>query len=71
MNIIAEVIEDNSNSQGSQPKYEVEKIVNDKTENGRKFYRIKWVGYDKSQNTWEPAEAIIEDIPDMVKEYEK
>lgn len=38
--------------------FEVEKVLDDKLENGRRFYLIKWRGYDHSQNTWEPKSSF-------------
>ena len=33
-------------------QYEVQNILKTKVENGKKLYRIKWVGYPSAQNTW-------------------
>ena len=27
----------------------------------KKYYLVKWKGYDKKQSTWEPEEQLIED----------
>ena len=35
------------------------------------LYRIKWVGYPSSENTWEKADLLWEDVPQMVTEYEQ
>jgi len=53
-----------------EPKYIVEKIKTHRWLEGEKQYRIKWVGYSERENTWETYDAMQEDIPDMVKEYE-
>ena len=34
-------------------EYEVEKIVDKRTKNGKEKYKIKWVGYSMSECTWE------------------
>lgn len=38
---------------------------------GRPGYEVKWVGYrKKSDNTHEPREQLMEDVPKIVLEYE-
>ena len=41
-----------------QEVFHVEKILRWKVINGKKFGRVKWVGYDSSYNSWEPEENI-------------
>ena len=41
-------------------QYEVEGIVGDKKEDGRRLFRVKWKGYDHQDNTWEPEEELEE-----------
>jgi transposase InsO family protein len=36
--------------------YVVDKILDQKTENGKTYYLVKWKWYPKSQATWEPVE---------------
>uniref|UniRef100_A0A7E4W882 Chromo domain-containing protein n=1 Tax=Panagrellus redivivus TaxID=6233 RepID=A0A7E4W882_PANRE len=42
--------------------YTVNKIVNHKTDKKTKqvLYRVNWVGYSASEDTWEPAENILD-----------
>lgn len=47
--------------------YEVEDIVDQKTEKGKKFYLVKWKGWAASSNTWEPESSLS--CPDIVKKY--
>ena len=35
------------------------------------YYTVKWKGYPSSQNTEEPRASLIEDVPDIVNEFEK
>lgn len=52
--------------------YTVSKIVEPKVQNGIQGYVIKWKGYNKtSDNTFEPRKNLLEDIPKMVRQYEK
>ena len=48
--------------------YVVEKILEAKTVNGKKHYKIKWKGYPASQTTWEPKEHLNNCI-DMVRAF--
>ena len=43
-----------------EEEYEVEKILDSRwIENGSRFqYRVKWVGYPSSENSWEPPEFV-------------
>jgi hypothetical protein len=38
---------------------------------GKVYYLVSWVGYDASDQTWELASQLKEDVPDEVKKYEK
>eukprot|EP01132_Coremiostelium_polycephalum_P009074 gene9074-11114_t len=50
----------------------VEKILDKKKIKGVIHYLVKWVGYnDEEDNTWEPRSTLLEDVPDIVNEYEK
>jgi len=51
-------------------EYELEAIV-DERENGdgTKDYRVKWAGYPKSENTWEPHSSVCK--LDAFKEWNK
>ncbi|GMF48859.1 unnamed protein product [Phytophthora fragariaefolia] len=34
------------------------------------YYRIRWLGFPPAEDTWESRERLMEDIPDVGKEYE-
>ena len=48
--------------------YEVEKIVGKRNYANEIQYFVKWLGYDESQNTWEPIENL--NCEQLIKEYE-
>lgn len=45
--------------------YDVEEILAAKLEKGKPVYLIKWLGYDKSENSWEPETNLA---PDTLQE---
>ena len=53
----------------SEPEWEVEEILGDRTFGRRKEkqYKIRWKGYSPAHNTWEPASNIH--APELVKAY--
>ena len=38
--------------------YEVEKITKMREVEGKRAFRVKWVGYSSRENTWEPEEHL-------------
>merc|ERR1711917_219063 len=53
----------------SEEEYEVDKIVDDKIEDGEKMYLIRWKGFASDDDTWEPISNL--ECPDNIKEYER
>ena len=49
-------------------EYEVERVMNRKGPAGRRLYLIKWKGYSRKSNTWEPAKGLSCD--ELIGEYE-
>ena len=47
--------------------YTVEKIVDERTRDGRHEYFLKWKGYSDLENTWEPAENL--DCHELLEEF--
>lgn len=50
-------------------EYEVEKIVDVRTQKGKKEFRIRWKGWSAKDDTWEKLSAL--DCPEKIKEFEK
>jgi len=63
----AEQAKDGSGSE--EEEYEVADIVGKKVENGVTFYLIRWKGYTKSDDTWEPEDTLS--CPEMIEKYNK
>ena len=53
-------------SKEKEEKYNVEKILNEKIVNRKKFLLIKWKGYTVKDATYEPLETIKEDLGDII-----
>lgn len=51
----------------NEKEYKIEKIVDVRTKNRRKEILIKWLGYNDSENTWEPLENFQNDDEIMEK----
>ncbi|KAM4683605.1 M-phase phosphoprotein 8 isoform 2-T2 [Amazona ochrocephala] len=50
--------------------FEVEKILDVKTEGGKILYKVRWKGYTSDDDTWEP-EAHLEDCKEVLLEFRK
>ncbi|NXM03836.1 MPP8 phase, partial [Tyrannus savana] len=50
--------------------FEVEKILDVKTEGGKVLYKVRWKGYTSDDDTWEP-EAHLEDCKEVLLEFRK
>lgn len=50
-------------------EYEVERIIDDKTEKGSKMYLVKWKGWPSSSNTWQSRASLA--CPELLKKYEE
>jgi hypothetical protein len=49
----------------------VERIVAHKKTNSQEVrFRIRWRGFPPHQDTWEPRNVLMEDVPEMVRAYE-
>ncbi|XP_053420041.1 M-phase phosphoprotein 8 isoform X3 [Nycticebus coucang] len=50
--------------------FEVEKILDMKTEGGKVLYKVRWKGYTSDDDTWEP-EIHLEDCKEVLLEFRK
>ncbi|NXH17413.1 MPP8 phase, partial [Bucco capensis] len=50
--------------------FEVEKILDMKTEGGKILYKVRWKGYSSDDDTWEP-EVHLEDCKEVLLEFRK
>lgn len=57
-----------SKSAPAEKEFEVEKIVDEMMEGGKKYFRIRWKGYGAKSDTWELKKSL--NCPDKIKEYE-
>merc|ERR1739838_998652 len=58
-----------SDEESGDEVYEVQDIVDDKIENGEKYYLIRWKGFAADDDTWEPISNL--ECPDNIANYEK
>jgi len=63
----AKSMSDQSEDDGEDEEYEVSKILDVKTKNGKREFHVQWKGYDRGESTWEP-EANLE-CKDLLKEF--
>ncbi|KAH0790325.1 M-phase phosphoprotein 8 isoform X2 [Histomonas meleagridis] len=49
--------------------YEVESIIDHAVQDGITYYRIRWVGYPPSEDSWETIENL--NCPEKLREYQE
>ena len=70
-----QVVPDNENPppdsiiRGNPERYIPEKILKSRDRKGHREYLVKWKYYPENQATWEPADKLQEDVPDLVNKY--
>jgi transposase InsO family protein len=51
-------------------RFEVEQIVAHQTQGGQTIYRVRWLGYDQSQDTWE-GEVNLDNCQELLLQYKE
>ncbi|GAB5538917.1 MAG: hypothetical protein Salg2KO_10200 [Salibacteraceae bacterium] len=60
------------NERDEPERFEISKLVRRSVRDGVPGFIVKWKGYPKaSDNTWEPEEALMEDVPQLVEAFNK
>jgi chromodomain-containing protein len=59
---------DKTENQETEIEYDVEKIIDKRVRNGVIEYKIRWLGFDESEDTWEPTKHLS--CPEKVREFE-
>lgn len=52
-------------------RYEISKLVDQVVRDGKPSYRVRWKNFKAKDDTVEPRDELIKDVPKMVKAYEK
>ena len=70
-----QIVPDNENPppdsviRGRPERYVPEKILKQRTRKGQLQYLVKWERYPESEATWEPADQLQEDVPNLISTY--
>ncbi|XP_075707733.1 M-phase phosphoprotein 8 isoform X2 [Rhinoderma darwinii] len=59
-----------SEQEDEEDVFEVESILDSKTEGGEILYRVRWKGYDSDGDTWEP-EAHLDDCKEVLLQFRR
>ncbi|XP_061848154.1 M-phase phosphoprotein 8 isoform X1 [Colius striatus] len=59
-----------SEEEEEEDVFEVERILDVKTEGGKILYKVRWKGYTSDDDTWEP-EVHLEDCKEVLLEFRK
>ena len=51
---------------GDQEEYTVDRIIDHELRHRKIFYRIRWQGYEATDDTWEPGSYIESRVPNLV-----
>lgn len=54
---------------GKPERYIPEKILKQRVRKGQIQYLVKWERYPESEATWEPADRLQEDVPNLVNNF--
>lgn len=54
-----------------EEKFKITKLVEPKVIDGKRFFRVRWRGFRPEDDTFEPREALLEDVPKLVRAFER
>lgn len=57
-----------NSAEDTEVRYEVERLINERTFRGKQQYLVKWKGY--RHPTWESTDNLTKDCPDIVRAYQ-
>jgi chromobox protein 5 len=57
-------------SRGEQ-RFHVEELRAHHRHQGALQYLVRWRGYPPDQDSWEPHEQLLDDVPDLVAAYRR
>lgn len=66
-----QLINEIENEKEEEENFTVSKILKPVIKNNKPYFLIKWKGYSSKHNSYEPRDKLIEDIPKLIKRYEK
>src|SRR6266496_284719 len=70
-----QIVPDNENPpldsiiRGKPERYIPERILKQRIRKGQLQYLVKWERYPESEATWEPADSLKEDIPNLIADF--
>lgn len=64
------MVSKNNKKAKAQTDYTIDEILEEKVEDGVKYYLVGWKGYGPKDNSWEPEENLA-NVKGMIKKFEK
>jgi len=70
-----QIVPDNENPppdsiiRGKPERYIPERILKQRIRKGQLQYLVKWERYPESEATWEPADSLKEDVPNLIADF--
>ena len=58
-----------SKVQDGGTRFVVERILGHRRTKDGRFYKIRWKGFTKRHDSWEPETALREDVPELLEKY--
>lgn len=58
-----------STTQDGETRFVVHKLVDRMRRNRQTHYKVRWKGYTKKHDSWEPESRLREDVPELIESY--